>query len=162
MKKYDASTKIVSAIGPVDVNAAAVTLGDWVSLENYDSLTAIVQAIADADAGNATVRLRQAKTATGGDAKDLDGVTFYTAGDAAAVGENFASSENEATLTGTHQGLTRGEVTADQLDVAGGFKFVAVQVTRGSANGGKIIAGVYVLRGARYSRAVPQQPAVLT
>ena len=164
MKKHDAITKIAAGILPVDLSDGAAA-GDWVDLSKYDSLTVIY--VSDAGTANedVTVELRQAKTAAGGDAKDLDKGQWYAYQHATALGDKFAEIGDGAgsfTDDGETTCIARVEVTADQLDVDNDFRYVQISASDPGSTAGKLGAAVYVLRGARYAIKVEDQPTVLT
>ena len=169
MKKFDADTKVAVGILPRDGAGGSMT-GDYVSLANYDSLTVIYTTDAGTDTQDVTVKLRQAKTAAGGNAKDLNAGTWFVAqnaavanlGDALAADTGSTDPAGEFVDDGESACIARIEVTADQLDTDNDFKFVAVQVTDSGATAGKLQAAVCVLRGARYAVAVDEQPTVLS
>ena len=168
MKKFNADTKVVVGILPRD-GAGGSRTGDYVSLESYDSLMVLYTTDVGTDTQDVTVKLRQAKTAAGGSAKDLNKGTWYVAqnaavanlGDTLVADTGSASPEGEFVDDGETACIARIEVTADQLDIDNGFKFVCVQVSDSGATAGKLQAAIYVLRGARYSIAVENQPSVL-
>jgi len=162
MKKFLADTYVAEAFAPnTDLRASSNSPreSDWVDLSDWDSATAIIQAIADADAGTVTVSWRQATSSTGAGNKALvdSDEQWYVSEHATALPGTF---EQGATLTGNAKNVAVSEITADQLDVTNGYRFVAVRVSRDAANG-KIASGVIVLRGGRYQQALDHQPSAL-
>ena len=166
MKKFDADTKVVQLIFPVDASDGAVT-GDWVSMEHYDSLLVVYSAGDGTGTMDVDVKLRQATASDGSDAKDVDAGQWSVmqAATAAAVSDTFAldgtAGSGEFENDGENLCVGRIEITADQLDVAGGYSWVTVATTD-PGSGEKLISAVGILRGARYAVAVDQQPTVLS
>ena len=169
MKKFDADTKVVPLILPRDGAGGSMT-GDWVSLAVYDSATVIYATDVGTDTQDVTVKLRQAKTAAGGNAKDLNAGTWYVAqnatvanlGDTLTADTGSTDPAGEFVDDGESACIARIEVTADQLDTDNDFAFVTVSVSDSGATAGKLQSVVAVLRGARYSVAVEDQPTVLS
>lgn len=166
MKRYDGETKVVRGILPVDQSAAANTQGEWVSLSKYDSLMVCYTSDVGTGGQDPSVALRQATSATGTGAKTLAAGQWYAVQDATVgdLDDNFAAAgdgDGAFTDDGETACVARVEITADQLDVDNDFEFVQVRVTRGGNTAGKLVAAVYVLRGARYSAAVPDQPTAV-
>ena len=164
MKKHDAATKIVSAIVPRDLSTgSAAKQGDWVELSKYDSVTVVYTSDAGTAGEDPTVKLRQATSAAGANAKDLDAGQWYVAQHASALTDSFAEdgTAGEFEDDGETQCIARIEVTADQLDVNNDFRYVQVHVSDSGATAGKLGAAVYILRGARWSIRVDEQPTVL-
>ena len=162
MKKHDALTHIVNAFSPVDLEDGAQS-GDWVSLAKYDSLTVVYSSDVGTATEDVTVKLREAKTAAGGDAKDLAAGQWYAAQHATALTDALTATGTPGSFTDDGETLciARVEVTADQLDVAGGFQFVQVTASDPGSTAGKLASAVYILRGARWAIEVPEQPTAL-
>ena len=169
MKKFDADTKVAVGILPRDGAGGSMT-GDWVSLAAYDSLTVLYSTDVGTDTQDVTVKLRQAKTAGGANAKDLNAGTWYVAqnatvanlGDALAADTGSADPAGEFVDDGESACIARIEITADQLDTDNDFAFAAVQVSDSGATAGKLQAAIYIMRGARYATGVEDQPTVLS
>lgn len=161
-KKHDAATKVVAAFGPVDLSAGE-QFGDWVKLGLYDSVMVLYHSDAGTAGEDSTVKLRQAKTNAGGDAKDLDKGQWYAMSHANALTDAFATvgTAGEFTDDGETRTIARVEVTADQLDVNDDYQYVQVHASDPGATAGKLAAAVYVLCGARYAIEVPSQKSVL-
>ena len=162
MKRDEAATHIVQIIAPRDGASGAAT-GDWVSLGGHDSIQVVYSSGAGTANQDVSVRLRQAKTAAGGAAKDLAAGQWHAAQHATDVGDGLAAvgSPGRFTDDGETQCLARVEVTADQLDVNDGFKYVTVSVTDSGSTAGKHQSVVGVLGGSRHSVAVEHQATVL-
>ena len=165
MKKHDAETKVVVGLVPQVITGAAEN-GDFVSLALYDSATVLYSSDVGTTSEDVTVTLRQAKTAAGGDAKDLDAGQWYVAQNVSptALGDTFAEdgTAGEFEDDGETACVARVEVTADQLDTANDFAYVSVRVDNSGTGTTKYGQALYLLRGARYAQAVDKQPTVLT
>ncbi len=161
MKKHESALHIVSmfAAGGTDFNMNGVT-GDWISLENYDSITVVVAKSAQASQ-TPTLRMRQATAAAGTGAKNLNDVRWWRASHASAATDSFiaAFGNTEAMTAGVD--IIRAEITADQLDVANNFKFVALQVTRSGNQAGAIGAAIGILCNPRFEQGVAHQLSAL-
>jgi len=167
MKRFAADTKIVAACadgGVEDVNRAAKT-GRWVSLEQWDSATFVV-GLPEVASQGLTVSVMQARDAAGSGAKAVTGLTFLRStapsGDTDSVGDDVAAATGDDSGAGTAGRATvvSVEVTADQLDVSGGFSRVAVRTAR-AANTAATGAAFVVLRGARFAVDPPRAETVL-
>ena len=159
MKKHLTDMSVMEAFAPgTDLRASSNSPreSDWVDLAEHDSCVAVIQAIADADAGNVTVSWRQATSAAGAGNKELDGDPWYVQQGSTLPGTYAAG----ATLTGNAKNVAVGEVTADQLDVAGGYRYVAVRISRAAANG-KLASGALILSSGRYQQRPDTQPSPL-
>ncbi|MYK88315.1 MAG: hypothetical protein F4018_08185 [Acidobacteria bacterium] len=157
MKKFDADTKVVSglAAGAVNIAGAAQTRGRRVNMANWDSITII--AVYEAITGQAfTLDVEQADAVTGGNRKTVEGLRFYESvapsGDTDAIPDSVTATDGDdsGAPTAASAALLWVEVTADQLDVSGGFQYVSARLARtnSTATDGAII---YVMRGARYA-----------
>ena len=167
MKKFDADTKIAVGLLPQDLaTGTGAKSGAWVSLANYDSLTALYMSDVGTAGQDVTVKLQQATAAGGGGSKDLNAGQWFIAQNA-TVGDIGDALDTDGTAgefedDGETACVARIEVTADQLDVAGGFEFVRVHCTDAGTTAGKLGSVAYILRGARYAQAVVEQPSVLS
>ena len=167
MKRFDGETHIAPMLPPTDVAGAATTTSDWVCLSLYDSLTVVYLSDAGTAGEDATVSLRQATTAAGAGAKALAAGTWHAAqnASAASLGDTLeaagAAGAGSFRDDGETAAVARVEVTGDQLDTAGDYSFVAVQLRRGGSTAGKIAAAAAVCRGGRYQAQIAAQPTAL-
>jgi len=168
MKKFDADTKIVSglAAGVASFNGGATTRGRRVKLARWDSLTIVATYEAITGQGF-TLSVEQADASTGGTRKAVDGLRFYyslaPASDTDAIPDSVVAvdGDDSGALTVARAALVYVEVTADQLDVSGGFCWVngaAARATNAAVDG----CMTYILRGARYAVDPPNAESVLT
>ena len=159
MKKHEASLKIVTAFNPVD--AASSPDGAWVSLAHYDSVTAVVQAAAGGAGQNSTVSIQQATTARGAGKKNVTQNRWWiSTPDSGTPGDDpVLTVADRVTLDGDKAQIVRAEVTADQLDVDNGYRYVCVSIAK-SGNTAKLVSAGYVLAGARFVNAPDGQPDV--
>ena len=164
MKKHDATTKVVCGVPPRTISNSNVD-GDWVSMSRYDSIMLVYMSDVGVAGKDVTVTLRQARSASGGQAKNVNSGQWYAeqatvAGDAlTAIGGDDSGSWTD---DGETAALARVEITADQLDVSGGFDFVSVRLRNSTSGAEKVASVSYIMRGARYVRDVPDQPTVLS
>ena len=161
MKKFDADTKVVAGIVPIDLSGGAKN-GDWVSLSDYDSLTVVYVTDVGTAGQDATIKLQQSTTNAGaGPVKDVVAGQWYVV-QGAALDDDFETDGTPGSFEddGETMCIARIEITADQLDLANGYAFVRVHASNPGATAGKFGAAVYILRGARYVLAVDEQPSV--
>lgn len=168
MKKHEADTHVVAASpeGAWDFNGNPES-GQWVSLEGYDSVT-IIAACAAVGTQRTRLNVRQASDAAGTGAKALDDVVWYTAeapqADTDDLEDVVTRNDPAATSpqsTAATAALFWCEITADQLDVSGGFSYLQLQSAR-AANAASTGGAFYVLRGARFAVSPEHQATVLT
>ncbi len=149
---------IESAIIPVDTQTGAND-GDWVNMENYHRMVALYFGAVGTAGDDPVFTLKQATAAAGTGAKDLDftvvyekvgtltAVTAWTrvTQAAAATYTNAASAEA--------QKLIAVEISADDLDVDGGFNFVQLSIPDTGAGGAQLGCGLYIMLEPRYPQA---------
>ena len=163
MKKHDAATKVVCGVPPRAISNSNVD-GDWVSMSRYDSIMVVYMSDVGVSNRDVTATLRQARSASGTGAKNVNSGQWYAeqatvAGDSlTAVGGNDSGTWVDV---GETAALARVEITADQLDVSGGFTFVSIRLRNSGSDTTKIVAVSYIMRGARFVTDVPDQPSVL-
>ena len=163
MKHFMSDTQIAMAF---DIRASRNTAfhGDWVNMEGYESLTFIlVGSVGTATTTNQNIHMRQARTNAGTDGKDIPGRIFYEkqGSDVTNVGQYTPHGPTTGfQATGAAENIVAVEVTGNELDVAGGFNYVACRVD-GGAGTDKNLVGLYILRGARYQVKPEELPAVL-
>ena len=97
MKKHDAATKVVCGVPPRTISNSNVD-GDWVSMSRYDSIMLVYMSDVGVAGKDVTVTLRQARSASGGQAKNINSGQWYAeqatvAGDAlTAIGGDDSGS----------------------------------------------------------------------
>ena len=163
MKKFINDKQVCLAFEP-RTGANTQFDGDRVSLALYDSVTLIYIAESGAASnGDQKIKLRQSTANTAGTSKDITGVDWYlkSATDVQTVGQASHSRTTEITTVGEEEQILLAEVTADQLDVNGGFKFVYVRVDGVGTDSTKVHAGVYELNGGRYMTDPTELPSAL-
>ena len=153
-------------IQPVRVNASTAAAGnsDWVNLANYDSCVFAVVLEDGAAADDVDYTVEQADTNAGGNRKVVAVRTFYRKQVASGLS---ADGDYSAVIGTTHQVVVEGEnenvilveVTADELDAEGGFKFVSMRNNGGGA-ATKTQTAVAILQGARYAVEPTDWPQV--
>lgn len=163
-KSYEDGMKVIVGFGNLDL--ATDRQGDWASLANYDSCSVLYLSDVGHAGEDVTVSLRQATSAAGAGAKALTGPRWYgeqSATVAQVTGDTIASlGLSSFTDDGETACFARCEITADMLDVSGGFSYVQIEVSDPGNTAGKLASALYVLQGARHSVDVPNQPAAAT
>jgi hypothetical protein len=120
----------VAVLGTIDpdVSTAAAYTSDYGDASKFEQLMAIVFAGTLGSSATLDAKLVQATSSAGANVKDITGkaITQLT--------EAGTDSDKQAIL----------QVRADELDVAGGFSFVAVVVTVGTAtsDAGAVLLGL--------------------
>lgn len=119
---------IVATIDP-DAYTAATYVSDWVDMQDWPGgIMAVVMAGDLGASGTIDARLRQATDSSGTGAKDITGkmMTQFT--------QASTDSDKQAVIT----------LLADQMDVAGGFRFAALSmvVAVATSDCGAIILGM--------------------
>lgn len=129
---------------------------DYISLENYRGVAFFMMAEVGAANADTTVRLLQAKTAAGGDAKALLPRDWYraqaadiTTADGSAV-TRVAPVAAGCPIEGSNENLVYCEVDAAELDLENGFKFVALVVDDDADAAAKLSACLAIAYGARH------------
>ena len=147
-------SKIVVGGGPVLLNTAGIT-GAYVSMKNYNHLTAIVLLAPASGTDTAAITLKQATAIAGTGAKALPYTSIWKNGAPGtndtlvktAVAANSVTTSAAAALE-----LYVIELDAADLDVAGGFDCVGVDVSDpGSVSTPATV--IYILGEARYKQA---------
>ncbi len=107
---------ILATVDP-DANAASSFTSDWVNMEEWGQVMGIVMAGTLAATGTLDAAMLQATSSTGAGSKAITGksITQMSTGD----------NDEQAIIN----------LKADELDVAGGFSFVAIKLTHGTAGG---------------------------
>lgn len=129
----------IVAVGGVidpDVTVASTVTSDWLDLGLFDQAIAIVLAGTLGASATLAAKLEQADSAAGGNAKDITGKAITTLTQASPD-----DSDKQAIIN----------VRAEELDLAGNFRFVRLSMTVAVATSdvGGILLGV----GARYGPA---------
>jgi len=125
MKTPSEQAALVACIDP-DAYAAATAgvVSDYVNTEYWHQLKALVMVGTVAASGTVDAALLQATSSTGAGAKAITGKSITQM--------DTGSADKQAVIN----------LKTDELDVAGGFKFVALKITTGTAsvdNGGIIL-----------------------
>ena len=121
------------------LDIATTRNSDWISLAGYGCAIFILQMEDGAAANDVTITLRQAKTASGGDAKALiprrwlrkSGANVETIAQPTEVAPS--GTAGSATAEGSENNLVYVEVDASELDVNDDFEYVSL---RADAAGG--------------------------
>jgi hypothetical protein len=119
------------AIPPVSHAAAGAVTSAYAKVSGYHRLALLIHFGAITATGTVTVQLLQAKTSTGGSAKGIP---------------ETATQEKTSTaiVTADANGIVAIEMDASELDVSGGFEYVAVKydVDTDNVTFGAILFGV--------------------
>ncbi len=107
---------VLATVDP-DANAASSFTSDWVNMEEWGQLMAIVMAGTIASSGTLDAAMLQATSSTGAGSKAITGKSIVQL------------------TTGDNDEQSIINLKADELDVAGGFSFVAIKLTHGTAGG---------------------------
>lgn len=137
-----ARASVAGAINPVSQAAGTVTTG-WIDMQAWFSLLAILSVGAIGASGTVNAKLQQATDGSGTAAKDIAGAAI-TQLDAAG---NDSNKQVEINLR------------QDDLDRNGGFRFVRLSVTVGTA--ASVIAALLVGLDARYGSAADNDAATV-
>ena len=162
--------QIVPVMTPVDLHDAATT-GAYVSLANYGSCLCVLLAGDGTGGSDVAVELFQAVNVAGDQAKVLNALItgrIYTKEHAttlAAVGQWTKATQavaDEAYApddSGEHVLLWAFEVRASDLDQAGGFDCLRMDLTAPGA--AKLGAALYLLCDPRYAKAPEDMPSAI-
>lgn len=158
-------------LNTVNIQAILVSEGtgtaansDWVSMANYASCI-FAPVLEDGATGNEVIfTVEQAKDNTGADKKVVAVRRFFlkehaTALSSAGTYSEVAPVSNGVEVTGTSENIVLVEVGEDELDVAGGFTFLALAHDNGGATT-KLVTAVAILCGPNYALAPDNLPAV--
>ena len=166
MKRILGNVQPRMVIAPVATGSADVA-GAWVNMGDYDSALFLIGCDDDAGTSDVAVHVRQANTNAGGGVKDVAVRRFYRAEAAGlSVATPFAavapatheSLGSAALLEGDDHNVLAVEVTADELDINNGFRWVTVGFSAGAA--GKLLCAFVLLSGARYAVELDDAPDV--
>lgn len=116
MIKPSERVAVVATIDPASLTANTY-VSDWVDMSKFESVLAVLSIGAMTTNGTVDAKLRQAKDSSGGSAKDITGKAITQLTEA---GED---DNKQVEL----------QVRSDELDVAGGFSYVALSVTTATA-----------------------------
>lgn len=114
-EKMNEKVAILATLDPASVAASTVVTA-WVSVANFNSISALIQTGVLGASATIDAKLRQATDNAGTGAKDVTGKVITQI--VAASGNNVQASI---------------ESRVDDLDINGGFNFVALSVTVGTA-----------------------------
>lgn len=127
MKKPSEVVAVLGTIDP-DANTAATLVSDYANVANFEQIMAIVLLGDLGSSATIDAKLVQAVNSSGGSVKDITGkaVTQLT--------EAGTDSNKQVIL----------QCRADELDVAGGFSWVALSMTTGTAtsDSGAVLLGL--------------------
>ena len=117
---------VLATVDP-DANTVGAITSDWADMTKFNSMMAIVQTGVMGASGTLDFKLQQATSSGGAGNKDISGKAITQLVKA-------TDDDKQAVIN----------VRADQLDVAGGFKFVAMVHTVGTATGdsGAVLLGL--------------------
>lgn len=151
-------TKIVNGGGPVLLNTAGIT-GDTVSLKNYNHLTVIVSLAPASGTDTAAITLRQ-NTNVGNSPANEKALAFSSVWRNGATGTSDAlvktavTADSVTTSAAAANEMYVIEIDAADLDEAGGFDCVRVNVTDPGAVSTPASV-LYILSEPRYAQATP-------
>jgi hypothetical protein len=106
---------VLDAVQPVSQGAGSATTG-WISAANFHSFMALIKTGVLGASATVDAKIQQATTSGGAGAKDVTGAVLTQI--VKATGDNKAAIIN---------------LLADQLDAQGGFCFIQLSVTVGTA-----------------------------
>jgi len=152
------NSQILSAFVPVDLQDGANT-GDWVALENFNQLSIVFFKAAGTAGDDPTLTIQQATDNAGTSAKALNFTTVYVKQGTLASVANFTkvtqSSGNTYTATDAaeEQAIWIVEISADDLDVSGGFTHAQGSVGDVGSNA-QLGCGMYLATQPRFAAGV--------
>ncbi len=150
--------QIVSAIKPIDFNAAAQA-GDWVSLKGYNRMAVVFHGRAGSAGTDVTFTLEQATSVAGAGAKALnftelfkkEGADILTIGQFTKVtqasGNTYTSTNNEQS-----DQIVVFDFQPEDLDIKNDFDCVRLSVNAGNA--AKIVSALYLLWDPTYAKEI--------
>jgi hypothetical protein len=146
--------KIVTGCNPA-LLATTAGDGDYVSMKNYDRCTMILTILNATTVTGGAVTLLQASDVAGTGAKALAFTTMWANTDTAASDTlvETAVTSNTFTTSATNSKALKYviEVQASDLDVAGGFDCVRIDVASSVASVGNV---EYILHEPRYASPI--------
>lgn len=148
--------QIQPAVMPGNMASAALT-GDWVSLANYRRCAIVFVKSVGAASQDPILTVQQAKTASGGTAKNLDAITridIKQASALTAVGQfttvtQVAGHSYTSDTGGEDQALWVIDIDADELDTENGYTFVNASLNDPGTSS-QLAAVLYLLHDPRY------------
>ena len=155
------NAQIVPAFLPVNLSTAANT-GDWVSLANYNHVAIVFLKGPGAAGEDPTITIAQASDAAGSDTKALTFTTIHKkqAATILTATGTFTKVTQSAAATYTHTDLGEAaaviviEFDAQDLDSAGGFKFIQASVDDPGSTA-QIGTVLYILTEPRFANQTP-------
>jgi hypothetical protein len=139
--------KIVEALAP---QVAGALTGDYINMDKANKVLVLVD-IQQANAATSAITLWQATTvAAAGDKVLANAVPIFLVADAATSDAWVRQTDDVGftTSAGTTHKMIAFEVKASDLDVAGGFKCLAVKI--GASNVANIVAAQYICGMLRF------------
>lgn len=147
-------TKIVVGGGPVLLNTAGIT-GQYVSMKNYNHLTAIITLAPASGTDTSAITLSQATAIAGTSAKALPFSWVWKNGAPGTTDTLVKTAVVSNSITTSAAAALEQyviELDAADMDVAGGFDCVSVNMTDpGSVSTPASV--IYILSEARYRQA---------
>ena len=144
-------------IQPVAVHATTGAGGnsDWVSLEGYDGVIFAVVVKDGTNPDDTTFNVEEASDNAGTGRKVVKVRTWYrkqvgSGLSSAGAYSSVIGTASQVVVEGSNENAILVEVTADELDLAGGFKFVSLR-QNGAGSADKTWSAVAYLHGARYA-----------
>lgn len=121
------SVAVVASIDPDAYGASTVTSG-WVDVSDFHSIMAVVQAGTLGSSATLDAKLEQATSAAGAGAKDVAGAAITQ------LTQAGTDSDKQAVIS----------LQTDAIDVDGGFRFIRLSITVGTAtsDAGGVVLGV--------------------
>lgn len=148
---------------------------DWIKLTHYDRVLVIIKKLGATDVDTLGFQFLQAKTAAGGDSKALNVSRYWTkvgvqtttplwtqgvlATPDDIVGIGSAAPTGGTLIVGTDVNTTACivaiDILATDLDIDGGFDWIAVRVEGDEINEAALISMDAILMGGRFPQVVP-------
>lgn len=170
---FERGMDFVNMINETSADADFTT--DWVKLTHYERALVVIKKLGATDVDTLGFQFMQALTAAGGSSKALNvsrywtkvGVqtttNLWTAGTLATpddiVGIGSAAPTGGTLIVGTDVDTTACivaiDILATDLDVDGGFDWIAVTVEGDEINEAALISIDVILMGARFAQLVP-------
>lgn len=175
MSFFERGMDFINLVHESDANTDFDT--DWVKLTNYDRALVIVKKLGSEDVDTLAVQFLQGTTAAGGSAKALTvsrywyktgtmtSQTAWTQGVLTTpddfIGFGSAASSVAGVSTqivddvNTNALIFAVDIQAQDLDVDGGFDWIAVRVEGDEVNNSALISIDVILMGGRFPQIVP-------
>ena len=151
------SHDVTFGLTPIDLSAGANN-GGWVDVKPFEGVAVIFVKAAGTAGDDPTFTLKQAKSNSGSDSKDLDFTTIYRKQGTAADEGTFTVITQDADNEYTNNTLAENKaiigvwVRSDSLDSSGGFDYMRIEVPDVGTNA-QIGACIYIGTGPNYAGA---------